>query len=121
MGNRTQDLDRESERLQVSTNHQRTMTRNISDKIKRLKDKIENRLGRLNFELANRAEQVGYTKNPICTPSHKEQAAEAVQYIDVDALNRLNEIKKLHEELFNAELELEKFKRSMECWRATSR
>ena len=97
------------------------MTRNISDKIKRLKEKIDNRLGRLSFELANRAEQVGYTKNPICSPSHQESAAEAVQYMDVDALNRLNEIKKLHEALFHAELELEKANRRMEHWRATSR
>tara|TARA_R100001440_G_scaffold24346_2_gene39690 strand:+ start:350 stop:643 length:294 start_codon:yes stop_codon:yes gene_type:complete len=97
------------------------MTINFDEKISFLKNRIEQRLKKLSYELADRAEQEHYTKNPICTPDHQASAAEMVEALDVNALKLLKEITKTHEELFDAELEQEKAKRRMEDWRATSR
>ena len=72
-----------------------------------LKRRIDQRLKKLSYELADRAEQVGFAKNPKCSFEHQASAANMVRALDVEALNRLNGIKRLHEELFNAELKLE--------------
>ena len=81
------------------------MKRYNSEEIRFLKNRIEQRLKKLRYELADRAEQVGYTKNPLCSLDHQASAAREVRALDVEALNRLNDIKRLHEELFDAELE----------------
>jgi len=81
------------------------MKRYHSEEIKRLKNRIEQRLKKLSYELADRAEQVGFAKNPKCSFEHQASAANMVRALDVEALNRLNDIKRLHEELFDAELE----------------
>lgn len=81
------------------------MKKYYTEEIRILKNRIEERLKKLSYELADRAEQVGYTKNPLCSLSHQASAGRMVRALDVDALNRLNSIKKLHEELFDAELE----------------
>lgn len=89
-----------------NNNHQpiRPMKRYYTEEIRILEKRIKQRLEQLSYELADRAEQVGYTKNPLCSLSHQSSAAREVRGMDVDALNRLNEIKRLHEELFDAEL-----------------
>ena len=78
-----------------------------TEEIGLLKRRIEQRLKKLSYELADRAEQAGYAKNPKCSFEHQASAATMVRALDVEALNRLNEIKRLHEELFNAELRWE--------------
>ena len=83
------------------------MTDYLKEEIGILKRRIEQRLNKLSYELADRAEQVGYSKNPKCSFEHQASAAKEVRALDVDALNRLNEIKRLHEQLFNAELKWE--------------
>ena len=76
----------------------------LKEEIGILKRRIDQRLKKLSYELGSRAEQVDFSKNPKCSLEHQASAASSVRRMDVDALNRLNEIKKLHEELFDAEL-----------------
>ena len=90
------------------------MNRNINDNIERIKRAIKGRLGILSFDLGRRAEQMHYTTHPLSSLEHKASAAREARQVEAKALREFNAIKRLHEELYKEELELEKANRSME-------
>tara|TARA_X000001382_G_scaffold124339_1_gene108803 strand:- start:495 stop:761 length:267 start_codon:yes stop_codon:yes gene_type:complete len=81
------------------------MTReNKIDNIERIKRAIKGRLGILSFDLGRRAEQLHYTTHPMSSFEHKVSSVMEAKRVEAKALKEFNEIKRLHEELFDAEL-----------------
>ena len=75
------------------------MKRYDSEKIRKLNEKIKERLRKLNYNLSNRAETHHYYT------VHGMDFKEELEADDKNAVKSLKEITKLHEELFEAELE----------------